>query len=274
MKNNLLGQFGIKDASNCMIVRKSDKKPACYIDYANNLTLESTSSTVVAKAKGQKAIVWATPTEATLKFSTEIASFGQLALAFGAELPTTGKGEYFKRELLTVSGGSVTLTETPKVGTVGVADRLDDGSVGEAYTVISGTPRTREVKLSGKTLTFYTSDVSEGATVIVTYIVEKASGVMTFSIPATAISQNYELYLDVQTKYRHSGLTELVQLQIFSATPSSSATLTLDAENASGYELSFDVVVDATKVDAKGNPKLFDFVAIDETAATPVSLAE
>lgn len=88
--------YGMKDASNLILVDKATGKPALYIDYANATNAEFTSESVYATRKGTNAIRWDNARNGTLTVETEMFDFGLLAMVMGADVKT-GASDIFKR---------------------------------------------------------------------------------------------------------------------------------------------------------------------------------
>lgn len=88
--------YGMKDASNVIMVDKATGKPALYIDYANATNAEFTSESVYATKKGTNSIRWDNARNGTMTMETELFDFGLLAMVMGADVKN-GTSDIFKR---------------------------------------------------------------------------------------------------------------------------------------------------------------------------------
>ena len=88
--------YGMKDASDLILVNKATGLVDLYIDYANATTSEWTSESVYATKKGANAIRWDGSRSGTLTVDTELFDFNLLTMVMGAEV-TEGQTDIMQR---------------------------------------------------------------------------------------------------------------------------------------------------------------------------------
>lgn len=88
--------YGMKDASNLILLDKATGLPALYINYANASTAEFTADSVYATAKGANAIRWDNARNGTLTIDTELFDLGLLAMVMGSNIDE-GSADIFQR---------------------------------------------------------------------------------------------------------------------------------------------------------------------------------
>ena len=88
--------YGMKDASNLILLDKATGLPALYINYANATTAEFSADSVYATAKGANAIRWDQARNGTLTIDTELFDLGLLAMTMGSDIEE-GSAEVFQR---------------------------------------------------------------------------------------------------------------------------------------------------------------------------------
>lgn len=122
-----MATYGIKDASNIVIVERGTKNPILRADYANSTSAEWKSERVYAKKKGVNAIAWDSARTGTLTMETEIFDLKLLALVAGDRLHE-GSSEIFKNEKFRLkSDRLISLSNKPMEGSVSVFKLKADG---------------------------------------------------------------------------------------------------------------------------------------------------
>lgn len=122
-----MATYGIKDASNIVIVERGTKNPILRADYANATSAEWKSDRVYAKKKGVNAIAWDSARTGTLTMDTEIFDLRLLALVAGDKL-REGSSEIFKNEKFRLkSDRLISLNKKPMDGSVSVFKLKADG---------------------------------------------------------------------------------------------------------------------------------------------------
>lgn len=89
--------YGIRDASDLILVNKRTGKVDMYINYANATSSEWTSESVYATAKGSNAIRWDGARNGTLTLDTEVFDIGLIAMLVGDEVKS-GRSDIMQRE--------------------------------------------------------------------------------------------------------------------------------------------------------------------------------
>ena len=142
-------------------------KPWMLVDFCNTTTAGFSADAVYANKKGAKDIKFDNPLEGTMKLNFQVHPFQIYALYSDGEIETSAL--IARRENVTgAAEGKLTLTNTPKAGTVYAVDP-DTGKI------IEGTVTEKEFTATT------TSEIKEGTTYEVSYLEEKTAGVKKIS---------------------------------------------------------------------------------------------
>jgi hypothetical protein len=268
---NILEAFGIKHASRLQFKNKATGAYDLWLPWCNSITLDVTSDEITALQQGEEAISWSGAKKGTLTISTQVVNMGILALMLGSSGIQTKDINIFKREVFTltsadITAGTLTLTDTPNTGTLGVATLLkDNASYDKVFTVVDGAtvpaPATGQASLSNKVITFNSADITVGAKIACMYFVNKTAQKV-FSVSTTSDSPSYEVYGDVIAKALSDKSRTFMQLQIHDATVQQSIKLDLSATQASTFEIKMKVVGDSSMLDANGEPTMLSLAPV------------
>ncbi|REK76307.1 hypothetical protein [Paenibacillus paeoniae] len=238
--------YGIKDAANLTIRKKSDKGIFLYTPYANVTTNEWTSDQVYANVKGSRAIRWDNNKQGKLTVSLEVFDLKWLAMLAGADW-SKGKTDMFVRKELTAdAANSITLPSTPKAGSVSIFQLLDD-KVTHAEEQLVGDPtqNENEYSLTGQKITLNAATAPENAVFVVYYQAETAVTAKTLEIKANKHPEAFEIIGDTFIRPKDGGEDEFVQMFYPNARPVSNFTITMDSGNVTNLEIVFDLFPDA-----------------------------
>lgn len=93
--------YGMKSASNLIMLDKATGLPALYVDYANATTADFSADSVYATAQGANAIRWDNARNGTLTIDTELFDLGLLAMVMGSDIEE-GSANVFQRRQATL----------------------------------------------------------------------------------------------------------------------------------------------------------------------------
>lgn len=228
-----MSRFGIKEVADCIFFN-AQGKPELFFDTLKISNLENAASTVYANGgKGSGRLIgWDFGRTATFNMQDALLSEQSLAMLAGATV-ATGVQNIYKREVVKVDVGEVTLAETPLAGTIVAYASADGKFHGSELTV--GTITAKDVAVSGGT-----PAVADGNTVIVYYQYASAATAKSVSISSDKFPAYYKVVADTVVR-NESGIDEPFQIVISKAKLQVGFTLTMDAENVSVFDFNLDV---------------------------------
>lgn len=238
--------YGIKDAANVLILKKSDGKPFIYADYATEVSNQWSQDSVYAMSKSVRAIRWDHNKQSTLKLTLEIFDLRWLTLLTGSEF-IEGVTQWRVREPLTVAtGNKVVLPDTPKVGSLIVKVLNPDDGLTELDELVVGDPATTAdaYSISGNTITLNATTCPVGSQVVVHYLKDTAATAQTMAIDADTFSFPVEIFLDSMIRDT-DGLDKFSQVHYLNAKGKGNFTLTFSASNITKLEIEFDILKDS-----------------------------
>lgn len=176
-----------REVMNVVLLDYKSKVPFLNIDFANVSTTNFTANRVYAKGG------WGAPNRVgfdgertgTLQIDTQIMPVKLFALLSGKEI--SKMATILKREELTAADGGITLSETPKEGTIQVFNADDD-----CGTPISGASAAA-TKVTGE-------GIEDGNNYVVYYFAEKASGVQSVRFDASTFPRAFEIHGEMPFK--------------------------------------------------------------------------
>jgi hypothetical protein len=237
-------RYGLKEVANVIFFDISTNKPAIFFDTLKVSTIENESESAEARG-GQgngRLMSWDFGRSASLTMQDALLSDKSLSLLAGTTVKTTGI-KAVGREVLTVSGGSVTLAETPVDGTVTVYE-MQNGIMLDEVTAI--TIADKEITVTGldgkQVMAFYEYEVTNVDATQVTFSANQ--------FPAT-----YRVVGDTIVR-GEDGIDRKMQFQIPKAKLQSTFSLTMDVENVSTFDFNLEVLVEA------GTNKLYDIIRL------------
>lgn len=169
-----------REVMNVVLLDYKTKVPYMRIDFANVSTTNFSANRVYAKGG------WGAPNRVgfdgertgTLQIDTQIMPAKLFALLSGKEIAKTAT--ILKREELVAAEGGLTLTETPKAGTVQVFAASDD----------CGTP-IADVQVVAKKAT--ATGITDDQNYVVYYYLEKTTGVQSVKFDADTFPKAFEI---------------------------------------------------------------------------------
>lgn len=219
--------------------------PVLFADFGNVTTVGFSSENVYAMKKGAKSIAFNNPIEGTLSIEAQVHPLSIYALYGDGEIEKTGIIK--KREVVQgASGGKLTLTGTPKDGTVFAFKKGEWG--GKA---IAGS-------FSGSDFTATTtSEIVSGEYYEVGYLEDKGSGINKITINNTKLPKDVTISMETLDKDVEGNLVPFI-INVYKATIQRSLELSFSSEgDPATISATFDILQDD-----EGN--VLDFIEITE----------
>lgn len=190
-------------------------KPWMLVDFCNTTTAGFSADAVYANKKGAKDIKFDNPLEGTMTMVFQVHPFQIYALYSDGEIETSAL--IARRE--NVKGGTagkLTLTNTPKAGTVYAVDP-DTGKI------IEGTVSEKEFTATT------TSEIKEGTTYEVSYLEEKTEGVKKVSFNNKKTPKNFFVQMETVDKDEKGNLVP-VRITAYKASPNRNIDLSFSSD--------------------------------------------
>lgn len=190
-------------------------KPWMLVDFCNTTTAGFSADAVYANKKGAKDIKFDNPLEGTMTMVFQVHPFQIYALYSDGEIETSAL--IARRE--NVKGGTagkLTLTNTPKAGTVYAVD-TDTGKI------IEGTVSEKEFTATT------TSEIKEGTTYEVSYLEEKTEGVKKVSFNNKKTPKNFFVQMETVDKDEKGNLVP-VRITAYKASPNRNIDLSFSSD--------------------------------------------
>lgn len=190
-------------------------KPWMLVDFCNTTTAGFSADAVYANKKGAKDIKFDNPLEGTMKLNFQVHPFQIYALYSDGEIETSAL--IARRENVTgAAEGKLTLTNTPKAGTVYAVDP-DTGKI------IEGTVSEKEFTATT------TSEIKEGTTYEVSYLEEKTAGVKKISFNNNKTPKDFFIQMETVDKDEKGNLVP-VRITAYKASPNRTLDLSFSSD--------------------------------------------
>lgn len=190
-------------------------KPWMLVDFCNTTTAGFSADAIYANKKGAKDIKFDNPLEGTMKLNFQVHPFQIYALYSDGEIETSAL--IARRENVTgAAEGKLTLTNTPKAGTVYAVDP-DTGKI------IEGTVTEKEFTATT------TSEIKEGTTYEVSYLEEKTAGVKKISFNNKKTPKDFFIQMETVDKDEKGNLVP-VRITAYKASPNRTLDLSFSSD--------------------------------------------
>lgn len=190
-------------------------KPWMLVDFCNTTTAGFSADAVYANKKGAKDIKFDNPLEGTMKLNFQVHPFQIYALYSDGEIETSAL--IARRENVTgAAEGKLTLTNTPKAGTVYAVDP-DTGKI------IEGTVSEKEFTATT------TSEIKEGTTYEVSYLEEKTAGVKKISFNNKKTPKDFFIQMETVDKDEKGNLVP-VRITAYKVSPNRTLDLSFSSD--------------------------------------------
>ena len=190
-------------------------KPWILVDFCNTTTAGFSADAVYANKKGAKDIKFDNPLEGTMKLNFQVHPFQIYALYSDGEIETSAL--IARREnVIGAAEGKLTLTNTPKAGTVYAVDP-DTGKI------IEGTVSDKEFTATT------TSEIKNGTTYEVSYLEEKTAGVKKISFNNKKTPKDFFIQMETVDKDEKGNLVP-VRITAYKASPNRTLELSFSSD--------------------------------------------
>lgn len=190
-------------------------KPWMLVDFCNTTTAGFNADAVYANKKGAKDIKFDNPLEGTMKLNFQVHPFQIYALYSDGEIETSAL--IARREnVIGAAEGKLTLTNTPKAGTVYAVDP-DTGKI------IEGTVSDKEFTATT------TSEIKNGTTYEVSYLEEKTAGVKKISFNNKKTPKDFFIQMETVDKDEKGNLVP-VRITAYKASPNRTLDLSFSSD--------------------------------------------
>lgn len=204
-----------RQCCNVHILDYATMKPWMFVDFCNTTTAGFESDAVYANKKGAKDIKFDNPLEGTMTMVFQVHPFEIYALYSDGTLENSAL--IARRE--NVKGGTagkLTLTNTPKAGTVYAVDP-DTGKI------IEGTVSEKEFTATT------TSEIKEGTIYEVSYLEEKTSGIKKISFNNNKTPKDFFIQMETVDKDEKGNLVP-VRITAYKASPTRKLDLSFSSD--------------------------------------------
>ena len=202
-------------------------KPWMLVDFCNTTTAGFSADAVYANKKGAKDIKFDNPLEGTMKLNFQVHPFQIYALYSDGEIETSAL--IARRENVTgAAEGKLTLTNTPKAGTVYAVDP-------ESGKIIEGTVAEKEFTATT------VSEIKEGTTYEVSYLEEKTAGVKKISFNNKKTPKDFFIQMETVDKDEQGKLVP-VRITAYKASPNRTLDLSFSS-NGDPAEIEIELSV-------------------------------
>lgn len=246
--------YGIKDAANLTVKSNTTNKVVLYADYCNKTDINFTSDPVYAMKKGVKAIGWDTARDGTMTTEMQVFDLAWVAMLMGSEM-TTGAIELNKREVLTVSSATATLTDTPKAGSLSVF-KLDSDGITQLTEQTAGTPASQQntYSISTKTLTFNATTFATDGKVVCYYLLDSAATARSFVVKSNTFPSGYSVVGNTTIR-SDSNVDKVIEFRMGNIKPRSNMSLTFSSDDVTTLSIEWDIFADSDN-------EMFTFIEI------------
>lgn len=227
---------GSMDAGDFFIRDINTKNVLQWINWINNFSIEATSNSQFAKAKGKNSVEFFEATEYTISGDVEIWNVDLISLING-ETPEDGVENVGQRNTATLNSdnGIVTISGTPVGDKVEVVVLANDG-VSHLRKLSDATfnPTTKEITCTGG---------NSGEEVAIYYL--EATNIRSFTVKAVPENTKYvELEGSIRQKLKSTGQTTILNLLAKKVSLSPSMSLKFDTSSPTGFTISMTVLED------------------------------
>lgn len=242
--------FGIKDAADLILKRKKDNKIILSSDYFNVSTNASTANRTYAMKKGVKAIAWDGEKESTLTLQAEVYDLKWLGILAGDEM-ITGAQDIIQREVVQITSGKAVLKNKPLSGTFNAFTLESDKITHTVELEATATTNPEAGKYifdsadaTGKTVKVNSTTCPDGSFIVAYYMIKSAASTIRFAINAQKFSDAFEVHGKIFARPQDGSTDKRVSFVAKNARPKSDITITMDSNNVSQIEVTFDLFPD------------------------------
>lgn len=234
-------QYGIKEVLNCQFMDFTTGAPTFYVDYATASTNEVAGDRLFLTA-GQgnyRLMAFDHSKTSTLKLSVPLVDLNMLALLTGDSL-TTAAQTIFYREILTITAGAATLSQTPAGTTIpSIYFLTGSRDNGAALTKVASAPAAGQFAITGTALTFNATD--NGKQVAVWYQYTTPSSTQKISLKANKFTKPVKIVGQGLAIDQVTEASVATNILFYKAKVQPNFTLTMSSTDYTKLELTFDL---------------------------------
>lgn len=251
-------QYAIKEVYNVTFWDFATNKPFAYVDYATAGTNEVASeNTPVRGGQGNGLITTFHHTKtSTFNLSVPLVDLKLLALLGGDDM-VTGAQSVYKREEFTITGGTVTLSQTPVTDSQVVFALTGTRDLGQEYTKVPSGPTGNQYSISGSTLTFNASE--NGKKIVVWYQYTTAATANKVAIKANKFPKTVKITAEGLWRDVETDTDKVVAVTVHKAKPAPNFTLTTSSTDVTTLDMQFEMY---TVKAANGDQQYIDYVVL------------
>jgi hypothetical protein len=252
-------QYGIKEVLNGTVVDFTTKQPILYFDYASASSNDTATERLFLEGgQGNFRLMSFDHTKtSTFKLTLPLVDLKMLALLAGEDLAIEASN-VFKREVLTVTTGKVTVSETPlDPNTITVNALQGTRDFGTAYTKAASAPTGQQFSITSKDITFAATE--NGKQVVVFYQYATQPTAQKISIKANKFPKAVSIFGDGLFQNQELEVSQAVKVNVYKAKPKGNFNLTMSSSAATTLEIEFDVFA---ILDANGNYSYIDYIIL------------
>jgi hypothetical protein len=233
-------QYGASDVLNLTFKDFVTKKPFAYADYAKatDNSVEGTRTFITGGQGGFRLLAFDSEKVSTVTVTLPLVDLKLLAMIAGDEL-VKGAANVFRREEGLVTGGKVSLKDTPIDGSITVFLLEGIRDHGSELVKAASAPTANQFSVSGKDLTFNSSE--NGKKVVIYYQFATPVTAQKFSIKANKFPKFVEISGNGLFKNQETGLDEANYTTYFKAQAQPNMTLTLSQGSPTELQIVFDL---------------------------------
>jgi hypothetical protein len=234
-------QYGIKEVLDCQILDYTTGAPKLFIDYAEATTTDVAGERlIITGGQGNfRQLAFDHTKTSTLKLTVPLVDLNLLALISGDTLSTAAQNIYI-REVVTVSGGAATLSQTPLAGTTPslffLQGTRDNGT---ALTKVASAPAAGQFSITGSALTFNATDNNKQ--VVVWYQYATPSTSTKFSVKANKFTSSVKIIGKGLARDQVTDSDVATNILFYKAKAQQNFSVTMSSTAATTLELTFDL---------------------------------
>jgi hypothetical protein len=233
-------QYGIKEVLNCQVFDLATGTPLTYIDFAESTEIDNTASRIdIAGGQGNYRLLSFDHSKiSSMKMSLPLVDLNFLAAMMG-DAVATGAQNLYKREVVTITAGAASLSQTPLSGTTPSLFFLDGIRDNGTPLTSNATPAAGQYNISGKNITFATTD--NGKQVVVWYQYASTSTTTKFSMKANKFVKPVKIVGEGIFRDQADGSDKAAVITIYNARFQQNFNLAMSSQNATKLDLTLDM---------------------------------
>lgn len=234
-------QIAIKEVLNMQILDFATGEPLNYIDFASTTEIDNTGTRIdVSGGQGNYRLVSFDHSKvSTMKIDLPLVDMNFLAAMMG-DTVSTGAQNLFKREVVTVTAGAASLSQTPVTGTTPSLFYLQGYRDNGTPLTSNATPSASgQYNISGKNITFDATD--NGKQVVVWYQYASPDTATKFSMKANKFVKPVKIIGEGIVRDQVDGTDKASVITIYNARFQPSFNLAMSSTTATTLQLTLDM---------------------------------